>query len=171
MSISFFFFFFNDTATTEIYTLSLHDALPIWTRVEPGRPRTPPGSSAASSSVTPSAEPAGTTPTTGDPHRREGRTGPPSVPTAGRPRPAATSSATAATGARWRRRWPGRRAGLPRRPAGRRDSRRRRPWRGGSPAPRSVAGGPSGRGPGGRAPRPPPHSDAGSRPRPAVPQD
>src|SRR5256886_12540810 len=29
-----FFFFFNDTATTEIYTLSLHDALPIsrcWT--------------------------------------------------------------------------------------------------------------------------------------------
>src|SRR6266480_6131320 len=23
-------FFFNDTATTEIYTLSLHDALPIW---------------------------------------------------------------------------------------------------------------------------------------------
>src|SRR2546430_9979647 len=27
----FFFFFFNDTATTEIYTLSLHDALPIST--------------------------------------------------------------------------------------------------------------------------------------------
>src|SRR3712207_6871056 len=26
------FFFFNDTATTEIYTLSLHDALPIWLR-------------------------------------------------------------------------------------------------------------------------------------------
>src|SRR2546430_7689198 len=25
----FIFFFFNDTATTEIYTLSLHDALPI----------------------------------------------------------------------------------------------------------------------------------------------
>src|SRR3989475_13249684 len=24
------YFFFNDTATTEIYTLSLHDALPIW---------------------------------------------------------------------------------------------------------------------------------------------
>ena len=24
-------FFFNDTATTEIYTLSLHDALPIYT--------------------------------------------------------------------------------------------------------------------------------------------
>src|SRR5687767_15737159 len=31
--MSFSFFFFNDTATTEIYTLSLHDALPIstWT--------------------------------------------------------------------------------------------------------------------------------------------
>src|SRR5258708_34991210 len=28
---SFHFFFFNDTATTEIYTLSLHDALPIST--------------------------------------------------------------------------------------------------------------------------------------------
>src|SRR5882757_7036178 len=28
--IHIFFFFFNDTATTEIYTLSLHDALPIW---------------------------------------------------------------------------------------------------------------------------------------------
>src|SRR3712207_9556207 len=26
----FYFFFFNDTATTEIYTLSLHDALPIY---------------------------------------------------------------------------------------------------------------------------------------------
>src|SRR2546430_16735106 len=28
-----FFFFFNDTATTEIYTLSLHDALPIFMAV------------------------------------------------------------------------------------------------------------------------------------------
>ena len=26
-------FFFNDTATTEIYTLSLHDALPIFTGI------------------------------------------------------------------------------------------------------------------------------------------
>src|SRR6266849_8982944 len=36
-----FFFFFNDTATTEIYTLSLHDALPIRPHVMPehvGRP-------------------------------------------------------------------------------------------------------------------------------------
>src|SRR5690242_21169313 len=30
-----FFFFFNDTATTEIYTLSLHDALPILGAVSP----------------------------------------------------------------------------------------------------------------------------------------
>src|SRR5438309_11475399 len=29
INICLFFFFFNDTATTEIYTLSLHDALPI----------------------------------------------------------------------------------------------------------------------------------------------
>src|SRR3712207_7436719 len=29
--LAFFVFFFNDTATTEIYTLSLHDALPIST--------------------------------------------------------------------------------------------------------------------------------------------
>src|SRR5271170_8277953 len=36
----FFFFFFNDTATTEIYTLSLHDALPI-----SGRGRRPAGPS------------------------------------------------------------------------------------------------------------------------------
>src|SRR2546430_9815054 len=34
-SLMFLFFFFNDTATTEIYTLSLHDALPISDR----RPR------------------------------------------------------------------------------------------------------------------------------------
>src|SRR2546428_6417704 len=29
LEAAFIFFFFNDTATTEIYTLSLHDALPI----------------------------------------------------------------------------------------------------------------------------------------------
>src|SRR6266566_9795553 len=38
-SILFFFFFFNDPATTEIYTLSLHDALPICRR----SPRSGPG--------------------------------------------------------------------------------------------------------------------------------
>src|SRR5687768_17714790 len=31
------FFFFNDTATTEIYTLSLHDALPILSLPAPGK--------------------------------------------------------------------------------------------------------------------------------------
>src|SRR5256885_6700300 len=41
-----FFFFFNDTATTEIYTLSLHDALPISAPASP--PRTVPTSSTAS---------------------------------------------------------------------------------------------------------------------------
>src|SRR3712207_6932936 len=34
-------FFFNDTATTEIYTLSLHDALPIWLRHRTGLPLRP----------------------------------------------------------------------------------------------------------------------------------
>src|SRR5258708_20729468 len=41
------FFFFNDTATTEIYTLSLHDALPICVRPGAAGPvaphRIPPG--------------------------------------------------------------------------------------------------------------------------------
>src|ERR1039458_10817962 len=35
--LSWFFFFFNDTATTEIYTLSLHDALPILGSENPKR--------------------------------------------------------------------------------------------------------------------------------------
>src|SRR2546430_9978337 len=42
-SLHYSFFFFNDTATTEIYTLSLHDALPIYcsivVRPRPGPPR------------------------------------------------------------------------------------------------------------------------------------
>src|SRR6267143_6790106 len=43
-----FFFFFNDTATTEIYTLSLHDALPIsswepFLRCQEGLPGVEPG--------------------------------------------------------------------------------------------------------------------------------
>src|SRR5690349_22418373 len=36
---SFLFFFFNDTATTDIYTLSLHDALPIFPTCTGGRAR------------------------------------------------------------------------------------------------------------------------------------
>src|SRR6266480_8078224 len=46
------FFFFNDTATTEIYTLSLHDALPIPRVMRRGR-----GSRAADPARTPSATP------------------------------------------------------------------------------------------------------------------
>src|ERR1051326_9270607 len=34
-----YFFFFNDTATTEIYSLSLHDALPICLTSSPARAR------------------------------------------------------------------------------------------------------------------------------------
>src|SRR5437867_10127443 len=41
-SYSYLFFFFNDTATTEIYTLSLHDALPIFRRDRPGAPAAAP---------------------------------------------------------------------------------------------------------------------------------
>src|SRR3712207_6958517 len=58
------FFFFNDTATTEIYTLSLHDALPISVRSSsPPRPDhvtrpstrpAPPGKSPAASCTSPS---------------------------------------------------------------------------------------------------------------------
>src|SRR5256885_7468857 len=54
------FFFFNDTATTEIYTLSLHDALPIWSRPSSGPPparcratRSTGGGSAPTRSATP----------------------------------------------------------------------------------------------------------------------
>src|SRR5688572_31040606 len=49
-SYIYFFFFFNDTATTEIYTLSLHDALPIlssWSARSARAPR-PPGARPAS---------------------------------------------------------------------------------------------------------------------------
>src|SRR5690242_21561512 len=40
LSALFLFFFFNDTATTEIYTLSLHDALPICGSASGGTGRT-----------------------------------------------------------------------------------------------------------------------------------
>src|SRR3712207_7780854 len=57
------FFFFNDTATTEIYTLSLHDALPISSRASSDgsrpsrrdraatRPRRPPASGCSRSTT------------------------------------------------------------------------------------------------------------------------
>src|SRR5689334_24916225 len=53
------FFFFNDTATTEIYTLSLHDALPISSKNGPGTsasPAPPPRSSSRVCSSPASAE-------------------------------------------------------------------------------------------------------------------
>src|SRR5437660_6307870 len=40
--ILYYFFFFNDTATTEIYTLSLHDALPIFRTSSISRARAAP---------------------------------------------------------------------------------------------------------------------------------
>src|SRR2546422_6851567 len=40
--MTFLFFFFNDTATTEIYTLSLHDALPICRASSSSRSRSSP---------------------------------------------------------------------------------------------------------------------------------
>src|SRR2546422_7357522 len=47
------FFFFNDTATTEIYTLSLHDALPIFaaTADREGRGQAGPGSQSTVAAV------------------------------------------------------------------------------------------------------------------------
>src|SRR3989442_3292474 len=45
-----FFFFFNDTATTEIYTLSLHDALPISPREFVSPPQRVPGIAAGKES-------------------------------------------------------------------------------------------------------------------------
>src|SRR2546430_9443511 len=49
------FFFFNDTATTEIYPLSLHDALPISPTAAPASPpQASPGAATTSGSTTPS---------------------------------------------------------------------------------------------------------------------
>src|SRR2546430_12532477 len=47
------FFFFNDTATTEIYTLSLHDALPIYSGAEKLRERSNSGGGATLAGATP----------------------------------------------------------------------------------------------------------------------
>src|SRR3712207_8910122 len=49
-----FVFFFNDTATTEIYTLSLHDALPIY-RTSPTSNRRRPPSAVTSAAAPPSS--------------------------------------------------------------------------------------------------------------------
>src|SRR3712207_9359303 len=53
VSIFLYFFFFNDTATTEIYTLSLHDALPISPRL--AVPRLPQTSASAPAPRPPSS--------------------------------------------------------------------------------------------------------------------
>src|SRR3989442_5934867 len=50
-----FFFFFNDTATTEIYTLSLHDALPIYIQQIVLRPEVLAALRSCSGVLTPSA--------------------------------------------------------------------------------------------------------------------
>src|SRR2546430_9790379 len=47
----FYFFFFNDTATTEIYTLSLHDALPICRERHPVRAPAGPGGALEAAAV------------------------------------------------------------------------------------------------------------------------
>src|SRR3712207_6956920 len=66
-------FFFNDTATTEIYTLSLHDALPI---SRPAGKRPPPGSARGPARRAPRGRarapraPARATPAYDDPRRR-----------------------------------------------------------------------------------------------------
>src|SRR3712207_6950725 len=69
-------FFFNDTATTEIYTLSLHDALPICTRhLRAGRrnarPRRPAAVGCLAAAARRSGAPA---PATGRPPRSEEHT-------------------------------------------------------------------------------------------------
>src|SRR5436190_9873608 len=62
MLLTVFFFFFNATATTEIYTLSLHDALPISRQGLPDdqglhpRPRQGPGADDARGVAAPAAD-------------------------------------------------------------------------------------------------------------------
>ena len=71
----FFFFFFNDTATTEIYTLSLHDALPISPTASDSEPAVDDSDglsdSTAETSIAPAVENAGdpqeASPTNDDP--------------------------------------------------------------------------------------------------------
>src|SRR5437763_12593684 len=67
LSILSSFFFFNPTATTEIYTLSLHDALPIFREIFCGRGRRSRGTSKAKAIVTRAGE-------TREPNRSEEHT-------------------------------------------------------------------------------------------------
>src|SRR2546429_9898246 len=54
----FFFFFFNDPAPTEIYPLSLHDALPIWRQIAPAWATLRASAARASATASPTATPA-----------------------------------------------------------------------------------------------------------------
>src|SRR5687767_16032423 len=58
-SFLFFLFFFNDTPTTEIYTLSLHDALPIWSSTSSTARRTTSSRSSSASLARPAPTKAG----------------------------------------------------------------------------------------------------------------
>src|SRR3712207_6871060 len=64
------FFFFNDTATTEIYTLSLHDALPISSAAASSAPSSAP-SSPPSSSPPPSSAPSSSDASSSSPRSEE----------------------------------------------------------------------------------------------------
>src|SRR5256885_6365078 len=64
-----FFFFFNDTATTEIYTLSLHDALPIRDCCGRTRGRAPPRARTAPRAAAGSRR--GDPPTSGRPRAKD----------------------------------------------------------------------------------------------------
>src|SRR5438132_5378156 len=56
-SLHLFFFFFNDTATTQIYTLSLHDALPISNQKRSRRMRITPAASGTTARIGPRKRP------------------------------------------------------------------------------------------------------------------
>src|SRR3712207_7785973 len=60
LRVSLYFFFFNDTATTEIYTLSLHDALPICRSPSSSRSPRPAPSGSQSTGRRPTAPPGST---------------------------------------------------------------------------------------------------------------
>src|SRR5688572_33493014 len=71
-----FSFFFNDTATTEIYTLSLHDALPISNQMRPSVVCTADGEARdpLTSAANPSSKPKFSNTTLPEPHRSEEHT-------------------------------------------------------------------------------------------------
>src|SRR3712207_8677790 len=72
MCLLLYFFFFNDPATTEIYTLSLHDALPIWPPKRSPPPSPPTHPSSSTSPAAPSTT-SGSTPSRGTADRKSTR--------------------------------------------------------------------------------------------------